>query len=433
MNRQILRLAIPNILSNISVPLLSTVDTILMGHLSAAHLAALGVASMIFTFLYGNFNFLRMGTTGLTAQAFGGEDQRALTYTLLRALLLALVMGIVLVLLQKPLLEAGIYLMNVSPSYEEMVRGYFSIRIWTAPAIFMIYALMGWYFGLQNALYPLWITLFINLLNLMLSVWFVKGLGMGVEGVAYGTLLAQYGGLMLAFWLLRSYRSRLADIAWREIFHKEAFAAFVRINQNIFIRTVALTFALAFFYAQAAKGGELMLSTMILLLQFMIWMSFAIDGFANAAESLTGRYFGAHDWPNFYRAVRLSFLWGGGFALLFSLFYGIYGRWILALYTDQHALIENAMRFMPWVALMPILSFWAFIWDGVFIGMTASRAMRDAVMLSLSLFLGLFYLTKEIDFGWSLWLSFLLFFLFRGLLQSWMFFRKGVHLEVPLR
>ena len=425
MNREILRLAFPNILSNISVPLLSTVDTILMGHLSPAHLAALGVAAMIFTFLYGNFNFLRMGTTGISAQAYGRGDSKALTYTLLRALLLAFFLGMMLVLLQKPLIDAGVFLMNVDPSYEKMVRDYFNIRIYTAPGIFMVYALMGWYFGLQNSWYPLWITIFINVLNLGLSLYFVKVLGMGVEGTAYGTLIAQYGGLLLAVGLLYRYRARLTGILWWELFHKEAFLAFLHVNKNIFIRTVALTFVLAFFYAEAAKAGALMLSVMILLLQFMIWMSFAIDGFANAAESLTGKYYGAHNWKLFYKAVRYSFYWGGGFALLFALVYYFGGREILEVYTDQQAVIERAMEFMKWVALMPLLSFGAFIWDGVFIGMTASKSMRDAVMISMLLFLGLFYATHGIDFAWSLWLSFLMFFVFRTLLQSWMFWKYG--------
>ncbi len=429
MNREILRLALPNIVSNISVPLLSSVDTILMGHLSPAHLAALGVAAMIFTFLYGNFNFLRMGTTGLSAQAYGRKDARGLTFTLLRALVLAFLLGMLLIVLQEPLIESGIYLMNVTSSYEQMVRDYFAIRIYTAPAIFMIYALMGWYFGLQNAYYPLWITIFINLLNLGLSIYFVKVLGMGVTGAAYGTLVAQYGGLLLALLLLYRYREKFTDIVWQELFDKKAFFAFLHINKNIFIRTVALTFVLAFFYAQAAKAGASTLSVMILLLQFMIWMSFAIDGFANAAESLAGKYYGAKKWRLFYQSVRYSFYWGGGFAVLFAVAYYFGGEKILELYTDQPALIAQAMVFMPWVVLMPLLSFGAFIWDGIFVGMTASKSMRDAVVLSTLLFLALFYATRGIDFVWSLWLSFLMFFLFRTLLQSWMFWRVGRRLS----
>jgi MATE family multidrug resistance protein len=429
MNKEILRLAIPNILSNISVPLLSSVDTILMGHLSPAHLAALGVAAMIFTFLYGNFNFLRMGTTGMSAQAYGKKDAKALTYTLLRAIMLAFVLGFVLIILQEPIIDTAIFLMNVAPEYEKMVRDYFYIRIYTAPAIFMIYALMGWYFGLQNAYYPLWITIFINLLNLGLSIYFVKVMGMGVSGAAYGTLIAQYGGVVLALLLLYRYREKLTNIERKELFYREAFLSFLHINKNIFIRTVALTFVLAFFYAQAAKAGELMLSVMILLLQFMIWMSFAIDGFANAAESLVGKYYGAKNWKLFYKAVRYSFYWGGALSLLFAVAYYFGGRMILEIYTNQQILIDKTMQFMFWVALMPVLSFGAFIWDGVFIGMTASKSMRDAVIWSTALFLGLFYMTNKIDFVWSLWLSFLLFFLFRTLLQTWMFRKYGKRLS----
>ena len=253
MNKEILRLAIPNILSNISVPLLSSVDTILMGHLSPAHLAALGVAAMIFTFLYGNFNFLRMGTTGMSAQAYGKKDAKALTYTLLRAIMLAFVLGFVLIILQEPIIDTAIFLMNVAPEYEKMVRDYFYIRIYTAPAIFMIYALMGWYFGLQNAYYPLWITIFINLLNLGLSIYFVKVMDMGVSGAAYGTLIAQYGGVVLALLLLYRYREKLTNIERKELFYREAFLSFLHINKNIFIRTVALTFVLAFFMHRQPK------------------------------------------------------------------------------------------------------------------------------------------------------------------------------------
>ncbi len=425
MNKEILRLAIPNIISNISVPLLSSVDTILMGHLSPSHLAALGVAAMIFTFLYGNFNFLRMGTTGITAQAYGSGDDGALTYTLFRALFLASVLGVLLILLQSPIIEAGIYLMNVAPSYEGMVRNYFYIRIYAAPAIFTVYVLMGWYFGLQNAYYPLWITIFINVVNLLLSLYFVKVLHMGVEGAAWGTLIAQYGGVLLSFIFLYRYKEKFTNLRYEEFFHKESFLSFLHINKNIFVRTVALTFVLAFFYAQAAKAGELMLSVMILLLQFMIWMAFAIDGFANAAESLVGKYYGAGNWKLFYKSVIYSFYWGGGFSLLFSFVYYFGGREILEIFTDKKELVDRAMDFIFWVALMPLLSFAAFIWDGVFIGMTASKSMRNAVVISTLMFLALFYATKEIDFIWSLWLSFLAFFVFRTLLQSWMFYKNG--------
>ncbi len=423
MHRAILRLALPNILSNISVPLLSSVDTLLMGHLSQAHLAALGIASMVFVFLYGNFNFLRMGTTGMSAQAFGRADERELSDTLYRALLLALVSGAVLLLFKEPILMLASRWMYVDPSYAGMVADYFHIRIYAAPAALMLFVLMGWFFGLQNARYPLYITLFVNLVNIAVSFYLVRGRGMGIEGAAYGTLAAQYAGLALAILLLVPYRGKLHAPQIGRILRMEALAGFLRINRNIFIRTVALTFVLAFFYAQSARAGEGVLAMMVLLLQFLIWMSFGIDGFANAAESLTGRYYGAGDQEAFMSAVRHSLFWGGVLALLFCSIYGLFGARILSLYTDDAALIARARHFMPMVTLLPLISFWAFIWDGIFVGMTASKAMRDTILLSTALFLLLFYATESYGFARMLWINFMLFFAYRGLFQ-WILFRK---------
>ncbi len=425
MHRAILRLALPNILSNISVPLLSSVDTILMGHLSRSHLAALGIASMIFTFLYGNFNFLRMGTTGLTAQAFGRADREAISNTLYRALLLAFGSGIGLIMLQQPILELGCRWMNVSPSYADMVADYFSIRIYAAPGALTLFVLMGWFFGLQNARYPLYITLFVNIVNIVSSYWLVRKMDLGIDGAAYGTLVAQYAGLGLALILTLRYKKRLIPPKIGEILRKEALTAFLHINKNIFIRTIALTFVLAFFYAQSAKAGEEILAVMIILLQFMIWMSFGIDGFANAAESLTGRYYGSGETEAFRRAIRYSLYWGGALAVGFALLYGFFGEELLALYTDDTRLIERAERFLPLVTILPLISFWAFIWDGIFIGMTASVSMRNTILLSTALFMLLFYLTKGYDFAYALWINFMLFFLYRGVFQWWLFKKEG--------
>jgi len=429
MNKEILRLAIPNIISNISVPLLSAVDTILMGHISSAHLAALGLASMMFVFLYGNFGFLRMGTTGITAQAYGKEDKKLMANTLARAVLISIMIALILTIFQNPIFAAGYFLMNVEESYAQMVSAYFDIRIYTAPAVFLQYALMGWFFGMQNAIYPLIITIFINVVNILLSYYFVNALHMGIEGAAYGTLIAQYAGVILGFIMIGKYKGVLKYISYHDSFQKAPLLNFLNVNKDIFIRTTALTFVLAFFYSQSAKEGEETLAVMILLLQFLIWMSFAIDGFANAAESLVGKYYGAKDWKHFRKAIILNFYWAGGFALLFSLAYHLGGRTILELYTNQTALIDAAMPYMFLVALMPLLSFAAFIWDGVFIGMTASKSMRNAVVLSMLLFLGVFYLFRDINYAWALWSSFVLFFVFRGGIQTWVFWRSGRRLS----
>ena len=401
----------------------------LMGHLSTSHLAALGVGAMIFVFLYGSFGFLRMGTTGLTAQAFGQEDNTLIANTLSRALMIGLFIALLLILFQTPLYDIASYLMNVEEGYADKVQTYFDIRIYTAPAIFMQFALMGWFFGMQNATIPLLMTLVINFINIALSYYLVNHLHMGIEGAAYGTVVAQYAGVIFGFIMIGKYKDILRLISYHDSFLKSQITRFFSVNRDIFIRTIALTFVLAFFYSQAAKQGEETLSIMILLLQFMIWMSFALDGFANAAESLVGRYYGAKDWRNFHKAIRYSFYWGGGFALFFTIAYFFGARSILELYTNQTHIIELAMPYMWLVALLPLLAFAAFIWDGVFIGMTASKSMRDAVVLSMILFLGLFYLTREMNYTWALWGSFVLFFLFRGAVQTWMFWKKGRELK----
>ena len=430
MNREILRLALPSILSNLSVPLLSSVDTALMGHLSSAHLAALGISGMIFMFLYSNFGFLRMGTTGMVAQALGAGDRETLSLTLMRAMLLAGLFALLLLLLRAPLFELGAWLMNAEAGYEPLAREYFGIRIWTAPAVLGLYVLMGFFFGMQNARHPLYITLWVNLLNIAASLFFVRGLGWGIAGAAWGTLLAQYGGLLYGLWLLRRYRSRLTGIRRGGVLEREALLRFFHVNRNIFIRTVALTFSLAFFYAQAAVEGEVTLSVMVLMLQFMIWMSFAIDGFANAAESLTGRYYGAGDRERFFEAVRLNLLWGGVLAGLFSLGYLFFGEGILRLFTNEEPVLRAASELLPLVGLLPPLAFAAFIYDGVFIGMTAVRAMRDIVLLATALYVGGFYLLKAfLPLAEALWLSFMAFFFLRGLLQWWLFRRKGWELR----
>jgi len=429
MNKKILALAIPNIISNVSIPLVSTVDTILMGHLSTLHLAALGLVGMIFLFLYGTMNFLRKGTTGVTAQAFGREDKGLLSKTLYRALSLAFILSLLPLFFQDFILESSFYLMNVEESYSTYAQSYFSIRIYTAPAVFLIYVLMGWFFGMQNAIYPLMITLLINFLNILCSYYFVNVLNMGIEGAAYGTVVAQYAGLILAFLLLWRYRENLTFFSLLEIFKFNEFFVFLRINRDIFVRTLLLTFSFVFFYAQAAKNGEETLTVMILLLQFIIWFAYITDGFANAAESLVGRYYGAQDWKSFIKVIKYIFIWGTGLSFVYMLVYAFLGEAILHIYTNDQALIDRTLQFLPYVIFMPIVSFMAYIWDGIFVGMTATKALRNITIFSTTLFIGVFYIFKGLNFEYVLWVSFMSFFLFRGLFQSWVFFKEGRDLK----
>ncbi|MEL7117888.1 MAG: MATE family efflux transporter [Bacteroidota bacterium] len=427
MNREILKLAIPNIISNISVPFLSTVDTALMGQLSSLHLGAVGIGSMIFNFLYWNFGFLRMGTTGITAQGFGANNEKQITNTLGRALLISIGLGIVLILIQIPLIQAGVYLMNVDPSQQALIETYFYIRIWAAPATMSLYALSGWFFGMQNAKLPLIMTVAGNVLNIIMSYFFVIELEWEVAGVAWGTVIAQY--LSFALGLLFTYlyyNDYLAKLRLKAIIIWEELKAFLSINADIFIRTFLLTLSFGFFYSQSSLNGATILAVNTILMQFISWMSYGIDGFAFATESLVGKYKGANDWKQVKNAIRYSFFWGMGFALLYSLIYWILGTSILYLFTSESHLIEATTPFLIWMIIFPLAGTPCYIWDGIYIGLTASRAMKNMMILSIIVFF-IFYYGISINYGnHGLWLTMVIFMLVRGLfLHLWMF-RKGL-------
>ncbi len=428
MNREILRLAIPNILSNISVPLLSSVDTALMGHLSALHLAAVGIAAMVFNLIYWNFGFLRMGTTGLTAQAFGEQSREKLTNTLSRALFLSLLIASALIIFQEPLIKATSYLLNIDAATYLLVIEYFDIRIFAAPATLGLYVIFGWFFGVQNAIIPLILTLFINVLNIALSYYFVYVLKLDIAGAAYGTLIAQYSGFMAGLLLLYKYKDKMHRLSFESIFDRAQLAKFFTINKDIFFRTIALTFAFALLYSQSAKEGEMALAVTVILLQFLSWVSFGVDGFAFAAESLVGKYYGAKDWCHFSQAIRYSFYWGTGLAAIYFLIYFFAGQRLLELYTNQPELIAAVKPYLVWISIMAFAGTLGFIWDGVFIGMTATRAMLISVMMSLAVYIVLFYMVQAYHSLHLYWFSFVVFLFLRGVIQSGMFYRYGKNL-----
>lgn len=426
MNREILRLAIPNIISNISVPLLSSVDTALMGRMSELHIGAVGVGAMLFNFIYWNFGFLRMGTTGMTAQAFGKQSDAAVAHTLGRALLVVLGVAAALLLLHRPMGSLGIYLMNMEGEQARLVAQYFYIRIWAAPATLGLYAFMGWFFGMQNAIYPLLLTIVINAVNILLSVVLVQHYGMDVEGVAYGTVAAQYVGLLMAGvlfayrygYLLQHFQAR-AIVEWGKLL------GFLRINADIFLRTLCLTAAFGLFYSQSSTQGEMVLAVNTILLQFLNWMSYGVDGFAYASESLVGKYKGAGDPPKTRRAIRLSFVWGMGLALLFSLSYGIWGQPLLRVFTNQPEVLAAAQPYLFWMVLFPILGTPSYIWDGVYIGLTASKAMRNSMLLAFAVFLLVTLSTSGLG-NHGLLLALLIFLVARGGFQQWLFYKRGL-------
>lgn len=427
MNKEILRLAIPNILSNISVPLLSSFDTALMGRLSADHLGAVGLGSMIFNFVYWNFGFLRMGSTGMTAQAYGRENRPEIGTVLGQAALVALSMALLLLLLQSPLLSAAQSLLKVTTDQQPLVETYFKIRIWAAPAALGMYALMGWYFGMQNAIYPLILTIVINVVNMVVSYLLVWQWNWGIAGVAWGTVVAQYVGLLLGIALLLSRYPWIKDNIQRAVLLKwEALLRFLQINGDIFLRTLCLTLAFAFFYRQSTGLGDLILATNVILLQYVNWMSYGVDGFAFAAESLVGKYHGARQPQQRDHAIRLSFIWGMALAALYALLYGWAGEPLLRIFTDQEEIITAALPYLPWMVAFPLLGTPCYIWDGVYVGLTASRAMRNTMLIAFAAYLLIYYTYGAGNDNHGLWLSLTAFMVFRGMVQWWWYWRGKV-------
>ncbi|MDZ7772496.1 MAG: MATE family efflux transporter [Balneolaceae bacterium] len=422
MNRNVLRLALPNIISNLSVPLLGAVDTALVGHLENVwYLGAIAVGGMIFNFIFWGFGFLRMGTTGITAQAFGQDDRTESVLTLARALAVAGVLSLIILLLQVWILELGLYFIDASSEVQRYTRIYFSIRIWSAPATLSLYAINGWFLGMQNARYPMIVTIVLNALNIVLDVLFVYGMGMHVDGVALGTLIARYFGLVLAVGLLAwKYREWLASYAHDRLWELKALVRFFSVNRDIFIRTLCLIFTFTFFTAKSAGFGDTVLAANSILLQMWMIVAYGIDGFAFAAESLVGRYTGSGERDKLVKAVRWCFLWGIGMGVTASAVYGLLDRPILSLFTDQEPVIAAALAVYGWTIVGPTVSSFCYIWDGIFIGATATGPMRDSMLLAtLLLFLPAFYASL----GWlghhAIWLAMVVFMVGRGATLTW--------------
>lgn len=427
MNRQILKLAIPNIISNISVPLLGIVDMALMGRMgSDAYIGAIAIGSLIFNFIYWGFGFLRMGTSGFTAQAWGRHDLKETMQVFSRALLLGLIFSLSLLILQWPLEWLSFKILTTEADVEVLARAYFSVRIWAAPAVLGQYALLGWFLGMQNARLPMMVLITTNLSNIALNYYFVMVRGMGSEGVALGTVIAQYTGLLLAGLFFTRYFGKLTSY-WsvQATLNLAKLKRFLNVNRDIFIRTLCLIIVFSFFTARSAvadtmdSGDDTILAVNSLLMQFFMFFSFLIDGFAHASEALTGRFIGASDNEKLKRLVRLLFIWGTGIGLFFNLLYLIGNNIIFALLTDNPDIINNARPYFIWVIIIPLVSFGAFLWDGIFIGATAGKAMRNAMLIStILIFFPAYILLSKVTGNHGLWLAFILFMLSRTITMT---------------
>ena len=415
LNKRIFSLAIPNIISNLSVPMLSAVDTALMGRLeNEQYLGAIAIGGVIFGFVYWGFSFLRMGVTGLTAQAYGARDAEESTLLLKRGVMVALLIALLLLILQPLIAALSFYLMDASPEVERLARSYFHIRLWAAPATLTLHVFHGWFLGMQNAKYPMFLTIVVNLLNLALNFFFVKVLMMTSDGVALGTVIAQYLGLLCTIGLfLRRYRHLWDGWHLKGVFHPPALKRFFRIGRDILIRTFSVLFCHAFFTSKAGTLSDTALAINTILMQFIHILAYGIDGFAFAAESLVGRYKGAREIATLKRSVRFSFYWALLLSMGFSLIFGLFGTNLLNLFTDKTNLLMGARPYLIWIAIAPPINSIAYIWDGVFVGATASSAMRNSMLASAVIFLLVYFLFRGLG-NHGLWLALTLFSASRG-------------------
>ncbi len=417
-DRQIFRLAIPNILGNLSVPLLSSVDTALVGHLpSPVYIGAVALGGMIFNFIYWGFGFLRMGTTGLTAQAFGEKNTHETHILLQRAVLIAFLTGFALILLQGPIAYVSFWLIHGSPQIEQLAKEYFFIRIFAAPATLGLYAIHGWFLGMQNARFPLIVTIAVNVLNIIFDFLFVLVFKMNSDGVALGTVLAQYLGLLLTLVLLsKYYRTYLKPLPVKTLLALKPMRRFIAVNTDIFIRTLSLIFAFSFFTAQSAGLGEIPLAANSILIQFWMFFSYAIDGFAFAAESLVGKFVGSGEQKHLVLSVRRIFLFGILSGVMFSVVYLLLRNLLPVLFTNDAAVLQTIARLIPWTILAPLVASVCYIWDGIFIGATATRGLRNAMVVStFVIYLPAHYLFLSLWQIQGMWAALLLFMLARGL------------------
>lgn len=424
MNKQILHIALPSIISNITVPLLALVDTTIVGHLgSASYIAAIALGGMIFNMIYWLFNFLRMGTGGLTAQAYGANQHQATSYILLRSLTIAGGIALTLLLLQRPIFQVTFHFVTATAEVRSLASIYFYILIWGAPAMLALYSFTGWFLGMQNARIPMCIAITQNVVNIAVSTLLVFGCHLKIEGVALGTLISQYTALLLAVIFCLTKFDVKQHIELKAILDINTLKRFFQINRDIFLRTLCLIAVTTYFTSAGSTQGELTLAANTLLMQFFIIFSYFMDGFAYAGEALGGRYFGAHDRLNFQRVTRCLFAWGGALSVLFFFIYFLSGTSLLHLLTDDSQVINRAQQYLPIVYFIPLISFAAFLFDGLYIGTTATRYMLISMFCASAAF---FVLINVCTLSNTLlWLAFLVYLGGRGLMQAFLF-KKAV-------
>ena len=437
MHKEILSLAIPSIVTNITVPLLGLVDVAIVGHMGdASYIGAIAVGTMMMNVICWLFGFLRMGTSGMTSQAYGRGDSKEAATILFQAIALGAAIGILFVLFQPLLLRLFLFFMRPSDEIRAFASVYFHVCVFGLPAALVMYGLTGWFIGMQDTRTPMTVSIFQNIVNIMTSLLLVYVFGMKVEGVALGTLTAQYSGLLLALYILRrKYASHyqllfsqftLKPGDYSSFSYKHTLNRFFRVNRDIFLRTLFLVAVNAAFTSVGSRQGDVILAVNTLLFQFFTLYSYIMDGFAYAGEAICGKYYGAGNAPSFHACIRRLFAWGVIMTVVYTAAYYFGANDILHVLSNEQTVIEASEPYLLWVALIPVAGMGAFIWDGVFIGITDSRGMLLSCFVAAIVFaiiLSLFFTTMG---NHALWLALLSYLLARGVMQTMLFWRTKV-------
>lgn len=419
-DKRIFHIAVPAIVSNITVPLLGLVDVSIVGHLGAAsYIAAIAIGGMLFNVMYWLFGFLRMGTSGMTSQALGRRDLRGVVRLLMRSLCIAAIVAMLLIVLQLPISQLAMCIMKPSAEVRQYVSTYFHILIWGTPAMLGLYSMTGWFIGMQNSRLPMLIAITQNVVNIAASLLLVYIFGMKVDGVALGTLVAQYTGFLMSLLMWYAVYGRLLKhYDASRLFAWDAMKSFLSVNRDIFLRTLCLISVMLFFTSAGSWQGETILAVNTLLMQFYMIFSYVMDGFAYAGEAISGKYYGAGNSTGLRLSVRSLFRWGALMTALFTLLYIMGDKSFMSLLTDNEDVVSAAGEYSFWAMLMPTMGVAAFIWDGIFIGCTKTRGMLQSMFISAIVFFAAYYGLYEVLANHALWIAFLLYMFTRGAVQT---------------
>lgn len=415
-DRQILKIALPSIAANITVPLLSLCDTAIAGHLGdTQYIGAIATGSMIFTVIYWIFGFLRMGTSGMTAQSLGVRNLSETMRIFVRSLFIAFSIGFILIIFQWPIKTLCFYIFDCPENIEHLANQYFTICIFGAPAYMALFALQGWFLGMQNTKIIMYVSIIQNVINIASSLIFVFWFNFKVDGVAYGTLIAQYSGLLIYLFCWKKYYFRLWKyMNWQNLFKGGEVKKFFTVNVHIFFRTVCVVAVMMYFTAAGSHQGSEILAVNTLLMQFFTIFSFFFDGFAFAGEAMSGKFYGAKNFDALHQTISHLFKWGFAVALLFTLIYFCGGKFFLQLLTDRNDVLQASKDYFLWVLAIPIASFMAFVWDGIFVGCSFSRQMLKSTFWAAVTFFSVYFSLFQYMKNHALWLAFVLYLLVRG-------------------